>query len=115
MVRLHFVVEGQTEETFVRDVLVPHLADYHVYADARCLTTGRKRGRPDLAYKGGLLRYAHLRRDLTLWIREDTGPEVWFTTMIDFYRLPTDFPGREESNSIADPIARVENIEEQFR
>ena len=26
--RLHFIVEGQTEETFVNRVLVPHLATY---------------------------------------------------------------------------------------
>jgi len=28
MIRLHFVVEGQTEETFVNDVLTPVLAGF---------------------------------------------------------------------------------------
>jgi len=44
MIRLHVIAEGQTEETFVRDVLAPHLARYTVYTDARCLDSSRRRG-----------------------------------------------------------------------
>lgn len=44
MIRLHVIAEGQTEETFVRDVLAPHLAHYAVYTDVRCLDSSRRRG-----------------------------------------------------------------------
>ena len=43
MIRLHVVVEGQTEETFVRDLLSPDLADYNIVADAHKITTGRRK------------------------------------------------------------------------
>jgi hypothetical protein len=115
MVRLHVVVEGQTEETFVNQVLVPHLSEFHVYADARCLTTGRGKDRKDHAFKGGLANYEHLRRDLTFWMREDRSEEVWFTTMIDLYRLPDGFPGRAEYRSVTDPFKKVQNLECRFR
>ena len=39
--RLHFVVEGQTEETFVNQTLVPHLAHMSIVSDARCVATNR--------------------------------------------------------------------------
>ena len=31
-IRLNVIVEGQTEETFIRDVLAEHLAQQNVYA-----------------------------------------------------------------------------------
>jgi len=59
-VRLHFVVEGQTEETFVNRTIIPHLASYSVWGDVRCVMTGRKRG---ILHRGGLASYA--RREKT--------------------------------------------------
>ncbi len=40
--RLHFVVEGQTEETFVRDLLRLELAAQGIFCDAHRVTTGRR-------------------------------------------------------------------------
>ena len=108
MVRLHMVVEGQTEETFVRDTLAPILGERSVFADVHRVTTGRKGLR---TYRGGLLRYEHLRRDLTLWMKEDQRPDSWFTPMVDLYRLPPDVPGYDESRSISDPVRRVQFLE----
>ncbi len=41
-VRLNFIVEGQTEEAFVKQILKPHLAELSVWANARCVMTSRK-------------------------------------------------------------------------
>lgn len=112
MVRLHLVVEGQTEETFVRDVLAPVLGEQAVVADVHRVTTGRRGAK---AYRGGLVTYRHLRRDLEIWMKEDKHPDSWFTTMVDLYRLPSDFPGLEKSRSIADPIKRVEFLEDELK
>jgi uncharacterized protein DUF4276 len=111
LVRLHVVVEGQTEEAFMRDILAPILGERAIFADVHCVTTGRKHSE---TYRGGLVRYHHLRRDLTLWMRQDQRPESWFTTMVDLYRLPSDFPGLQESRAIADPIARVKFLESRL-
>ena len=48
--RLHFIVEAQSEETFVNQVLRPHLAYLSIVADARCVWTGIKSG---IKYSGG--------------------------------------------------------------
>ena len=61
MIRLHFIVEGQTEETFVNEVLAPELGAKSVFADVHRITTGRRRGR---LYRGGFLAYEHLAREI---------------------------------------------------
>lgn len=55
--------------------------------------------------------YARLKSDLTLWMKQDQQPDAWFTTMIDFYGLPEDFPGYGECVGRSDPIGRVECLE----
>jgi hypothetical protein len=112
LIRLHAVVEGQTEETFFRDTLAPVLAEHEIYADVNRITTGRKR---TITFRGGLLAYEHLRRDLTLWMKQDRKPDSWFTTMVDLYRLPADFPGIGKAAAISDPIERVRFLENELQ
>jgi hypothetical protein len=113
-VRLHFVVEGQTEETYVKRVLKPHLASVNVWVAVRAIETGRKRG---TVYRGGLGEYAKLRSDLTQWMKQDDHPEVFFTSMIDFYglgNLRDAFPGWKDSKQLPDPLIRVAKVEDAF-
>jgi hypothetical protein len=109
--RLHFVVEGQTEETFVRNLLAPELGPMGIYCDAHRVTTGRRRGK---VYRGGLVSFAHLRRDLELWMKQDKASDSWFTTMVDLYRLPSDFPSISESRRVTNPTKKVELLEQSF-
>ncbi len=46
MIRLIVVVEGQTEEAFIKDVLAPHLAAYSVYVSVTIVgkMTAHRRG-----------------------------------------------------------------------
>jgi hypothetical protein len=108
MARLNIVVEGQTEETFVNDLLVPHLAAFGVYTSVRCVATSRSGGR---WFRGGMISYEKARKDLELWMKqEQRNTDVAFSTMFDLYRLPSDFPAFGESASLA-PYERVERIE----
>jgi hypothetical protein len=109
--RLHLVVEGQTEETFVRDVLSVHLGYFGISTDVRLVEFSRSHGR---IHRGGVVRYAPVRRDLSYWMREDTSRDVRFSTMLDLYALPDDFPGLVESRKHAAPMDRVRTIEEEF-
>jgi hypothetical protein len=68
MIRLHAVVEGQTEETFVNNVLAPELGPLDIVIDAHRVITGRMKAR---TFRGGLLKYSHLRKDLDLWVHQD--------------------------------------------
>lgn len=95
----------------MREVLAPELWDYSIFADVHRITTGRK---GDRAFRGGFLHYSHLRKDLDLWMRQDTAPDSWFSTIIDLHAMPSDFPGRQRAFQMPDPIERVEFLETEF-
>lgn len=107
-VRLHFIVEGQTEETFVNRVLKPHLAAVSVWCSAQCVMTTRKRG---IKHRGGLRNYTLPKHHINTWMQQDRNPDARFTTMFDLYRLPEDFPGYDEASSVSDPYERVVVLE----
>ena len=110
--RLHFVVEGQTEETFANTVLREHFAHQEIVTAAHCVTTRRQRG---ATYRGGLVTYRHARDDIRRWAAEDQNRDARFTTMFDLYRLPNDFPGHAAAAKAADPYARVDILEAALR
>ncbi len=110
MTRLNIVVEGHTEETFVRDILKPHLGTLGIKVRARMVETGRK-GRK--IFRGGLVSYEKLKLDLENWMAQDT--DAWYTTMIDLYGLPKGFPGMENQPLHRDdPYGIVTQIEIAF-
>lgn len=110
--RLNFVVEGQTEETFVNQVMRPHLADRRIWAYARCVETSRNHGRK---YRGGGRSYRLAKNDITRWLKEDQNPDARFTTMFDLYALPQNFPGYEAACQVTDPRQRVGSLESALR
>ncbi len=110
--RLHFIVEGQTEEAFVNEVLRPHLESLSVWAAARCVETTRKRGQ---VHRGGLSSYTKAKSDITAWMSEDRNADARFTTMFDLYALPGDFPGNEDLPLTGHPYERVRALEDALR
>jgi len=105
IVEVLVVGEGQTEETFTRDVVAPLLAYHDVMVSARLIPTS-KHG------VGGALKRDRVLRYLRNTLRERD--DVYVTTFFDLYALPDDFPGRQESIGIADPLLRSTRIEEVF-
>ena len=85
MSRLYLLVEGQTEETFVNQLLVPHYA-----RNGRFLTPILANTSP--GYRGGVVSYAKIRRQIENLCKEHHSAHV--TTMFDLYALPLDFPGK---------------------
>lgn len=112
MIRLHAVVEGQTEETFVNQVLAPSLGARNVFVDVHRVTTGRTRTQ---LHRGGISRYEQLKNDVVLWMKQDKNRDARFTTMVDLYRLPNDFPGYKGCRAKIDPFERVRCLEENLR
>ena len=109
MKRLHITAEGQTEEAFVNKTLKYYLAPFGVYADVRCVLTSRKR---DREFRGGMSTYLKAKNDIVRWLCEEShNADVVFTTMFDYYALPEDFPGYEESQRLQDPYQKVAVIE----
>ena len=108
-VRMNFIVEGQTEETFVNTVLRDHLAAFAVSSSVRCIETSRRR---NVKHSGGITNYARARRDIRQWLQNDQNPDARFTTMFDLYALPADFPGYADAARRSNPYHRVKVLED---
>jgi hypothetical protein len=111
MIRLHMVVEGQTEETFVNRLLAEHLGRFDLSVDVRRVETSRRRAK---IYRGGLLHYRKVRKDISLWMKEDQNPDAYFSTMFDLYALPDDFPEFDLAAKFPTPYERVIALEDAF-
>ncbi|MEZ4399119.1 MAG: DUF4276 family protein [Kofleriaceae bacterium] len=95
MIRLVVVVEGQTEEAFVNEVLGPHLAARQVFTSPMIVAT-RRDPRTGAKSKGGGRRWAKWRNDIDKVLRTEASPQSRVTTLFDLYALPSDFPGADE-------------------
>jgi hypothetical protein len=103
MTRVHIFVEGQTEETFVRELLYQHFCQQNVYLNpilVRTSSTG----------KGGVVSYQKIEPQLRRKCLEDKSSFV--TTMFDLYRLPGDFPGYNSLPNTNDPFQKTNHLEQ---
>ncbi len=110
MKRLCIMVEGQTEERFVKDLLAPYLASHGVSTEATCICTKQIDGRR--AFRGGHGgRYDLIEKDILLRLRSDSGVVV--TTLFDYYGLPGTFPGTQSASGQSS-YDRVAHLEQEF-
>ena len=101
MSRLLVHVEGQTEETFVDELLRPHLIGRGwTMVRARLMGNQRLRDR-----RGGVKAWRSVRDEIVGQLREDT--RLIVTTMVDYYGMPETgsrkWPGREEASALPFP------------
>ena len=108
--RLYVVCEGQTEEAFVNLVLRGHFLEVAGTALIPLLPSHR-RGSNSRRHKGGWTRYATLRDVLHREMAQKHSGETWFTTMLDLYAIPDDFPALASatSRSATERIAMLED------
>lgn len=117
MIRVFVYVEGYTEHFFVRDVLMPYLVSSFgeenrwrfdlipVIAHTSREKSGRK-------FKGGIISY---KKQVKPQIRDllTQNPQSWLTTLLDYYRLPKDFPGKATLPT-GTPYRRVSHLKGEF-
>jgi hypothetical protein len=84
---VYISVEGQTEETFVREVLAPHL----VQLTLKPMLLKTNEANSSKKEKGGIPKYSQVKKQLQSLLRDTRAFAV--TTMYDLYALPKDFPG----------------------
>lgn len=113
MTRLYLFAEGQTEQTFADTVLKPHLAICRVYMHNPVLIAhARKKGK---VHRGGGRNFETMHNDILRFLKQESGSDVFFTTMIDLYGLPQDFPGAENANKLQHiPYDRVQALETEW-
>lgn len=101
------LVEGQTEERFVKDVLGPGLPGFWfvpTIAVTKTVLAGPNQ-------KGGVTSYAKFKRDLRRLLKNT---DKIITTMVDYYRLPDNFPGMADRPAGAPAKARARHVERQM-
>jgi hypothetical protein len=109
MRKVLLLVEGQTEETFVKRVINPYLSSKEIYIEPKIITTKRVKRGPD--FKGGVPHYGRVKTQI-LRLLNDTSAHI-VSTMIDYYGLPNDFPGKVNQSG-RNAIERVDHLEKQL-
>lgn len=107
MKRALILVEGQTEERFVKDVLQEHFWTMDLAVNCTIIST--KREISGGKSRGGLSGFGKFANDLKRLIYQSAGNAL-VTTMLDYYRLPNDFPGMTDrpAGSARDRVRHVE-------
>lgn len=108
MQKVIVLVEGQTEEKFVKEVLNSHFNNHGKYLMPTIINTRIVKSGPN--FKGGILSYGQVKRDLVRLLGDTSACCV--TTMFDLYGLPSEFPGRDDAPP--KPYERVVHIEAAF-
>lgn len=105
--RLHLLVEGQTEESVVRDELRPYLARHDIWVTYSLIATKRPAGGPN--FKGGVTNWPKLERELRLLLRDSSLDML--STVIDYYGFPDDGPGMRD-RPVGDAYSRITHVEQ---
>jgi hypothetical protein len=88
MSRVLILVEGQTEELFIKEHLSPYLAARGLFLEKPViLPTKKLSGQP--FFKGGITSYRQVRNSLRNLLNDSNARLI--TTMLDYYGLPDDF------------------------
>jgi hypothetical protein len=103
------LVEGQTEERFVKTVLAPELYKLDLYLFPTILNTKIVKDGPN--FKGGVTTYQKFKNDLQHLIN---GPgDALVTTIVDYYGLPNDFPGMQ-NRPPGNALRRLQHVEKKI-
>ncbi len=91
------LVEGQTEQRFIKQVLAPYLAPSKVYLTPIVLD---KPGQ-----KGGDVKFSRARNDIGRHLKQRA--DTWISTLVDFYGIKPDWPGFAASKQLSDPAQKA--------
>lgn len=85
---LYFIVEGETESEFVKELLIPHLNNNGVTSNIQPIKITMSGG------GHGFNKIEHLRNTIQPLLSYENRPVI--TTMVDFFRIPNGIPGYPE-------------------
>ncbi len=113
MKELYVFCEGRTEQVFCKQVLQGVVFPAHDgIVHSIPVANSRSKG---VVHRGGLRSYLPVKNDIVDQLNATQRPNVFFTSMIDLYALPNDFPGRADvERNPSMPVAYVSELEERF-
>ncbi|MCK6600348.1 MAG: DUF4276 family protein [Bacteroidetes bacterium] len=100
---IYILVEGQTEEEFVKSLLLPFFHAHEFY-DVRAILMSTSPG-----HKGGAVTYSRFKKNAETLLSSQQ--DIIVTSLIDFFRLESDFPKYSEGkklNSVGERVAFYE-------
>lgn len=92
------LVEGPTEQRFVKHLLAPYMSERSVYLTAIILD---KPGE-----KGGDVKFARAKKDIEKHLKQRR--DTWVTLLVDYYGIRGDWPGYAESKRQVDHTRKAE-------
>ncbi len=85
-VEVYIIVEGLTEQTFIRDLLAPIFSDKRVFLHPSVI------GKP--GHKGGNIRLDRAKSDIVKFLKQRS--DTYVSTMFDYYGIDQEWPGRSD-------------------
>ena len=98
---VYIIVEGQTEQTFVRDLLAPEMGHQGIFLFPVLI------GKP--GHKGGNIQFERARGDIGKFLQQR--PDTYISTMFDYFRLDPHWPGNSNMQSCPTAIEKAKKIE----
>ncbi len=109
-VQVVILVEGQTEEMFVKELLCPYFEPFKVWVEPKIITTRVVKSGEN--FKGGSVSFGKAQRDLNILLKDKS---IYVTTFFDFYGLKSDFPDFVKiTDSKNSNYERVDFLEKAF-
>lgn len=99
MTRVYVICEGQTEETFIHQLLTPSLQTRQIYLIPRLI--GKS------GHRGGNVTFERLFIDVRAMLNDKS---AYCTTFFDFYGLQQRFPGKAAAGTQADISAKADSL-----
>ncbi len=86
---VNIVVEGPSERNFIHSVVTPYLAEQGVYVAASVVGKA--------GHKGGNVKFERVLTDIKNYLKQRD--DTFVSTMVDYFRLDTNWPGMDEIQS----------------
>lgn len=106
MKRLNIVVEGQTEQSFVNEVLTPYLQSKGVAIITPILIHTSKTGR------GGFVNYHHLHNTVKGLLKNPYDGNIVVSSFVDFFRMPNNMPDYDDAMRLGTDLQKVESLQQ---
>lgn len=108
MKRLIIVVEGQTEQSFVNEVMAPYLLCKGIDCTVPVLIRTSRKGR------GGFVNYQHLCNTIKGVLSNPNDGGLVVSCFVDFFRIPNTIPGYSDAMRLGDDIQRADALQKSL-
>lgn len=115
MRNMYILAEGQTEVNFIKRVLYEHFSRSGVNMIPITVTTktDKKQGK---MHKGGISNFAKIEAEIKKIAGTiNDSADNYLSTMIDFYKYPSDSPDYNRLNILNSPYDKVKHLEKELK